>query len=948
MIFDIDGVVLRTASMHEAAWKTMFDQFLSTRAGSARERLGPFTSDDYLRHVDGRARADGVATFLRSRGITLEQGAPSDDPACNTVWGLGNRKNELFLARVREGGVEAYASTVALLGRLRDRGIATAAVSASENAGAMLEAAAVIDLFDARVDGLDARALGLAGKPDPALFLEAARQLGAAPADSVVVEDAEAGVEAGRRGGFGLVVGVDRHRAPLGLRAHGADVVVADLSWFDIDEHGHWSVHPPDQGPVPHVEDDPSWSIHVGDGGRARMNDALLCLADGSFGTRGEGSTGGSRSSPMVLAAGVYRDPDEAQLLEGPLWNRLELVGADHSAGEQRVLNLRSGVLTSVQPCTAGVVTSAWFNSITHAGVMAMRAEGPTGVFQPGPAVRLPPGADGVISDGGGDDDRAWSAVTGSSGAGIAAAASQRRTADSDTTERLERLAAYTSDPYRPPPLDAAFAGLSRAETLGFDQLLAEHRAAWEARWADAEISIDGDPEVELAARFALFHLLSSVADTGEAAVGARGLSGLSYGGHVFWDADVFVLPALVATHPASARAMLEYRLRRLATARRIAASHGRAGARFPWESGRDGDDVTPRFDHDVDGKAIPIRTGEHEEHIVADVAWAAWHYAQWSGDDGFLTGAGRPLIVETAQYWASRVSHDSSGRAHVNGVIGPDEYHEGVDDNAFTNVMARWNLRTAATVIDPGGLARSGPAWEWRRLADELVDGLDGSTGRYEQFRGFDALEPLLISEMAQPPVAADLLLGRDRVQRAQVIKQADVLMAHHLVPDEVAAGSLRANLEFYLPRTAHGSSLSPAIHASLLARAGRVDEGRDLLRLACRLDLDDLTGMTGGGLHLATMGGVWQAIVFGFAGVRARNGELLVDPRLPGDWKRLSIRLRFRGRRVQLVLGSEDIDIVTDGPIRVHLPGRPAEDVTAPGRRFAFRSDRWETRMT
>ena len=228
--------------------------------------------------MDGRARADGVAQFLDSRGIALERGSPGDDPGRDTVWGLGNRKNQLFLARVHDGGVEAYGSTVDLVRRLRSRGIATAAVSASENAGAMLEAAGTGELFDARVDGVDARDLGLAGKPDPALFLEAGRRLGVPPEASAVVEDAEAGVEAGRRGGFGLVVGVDRHRSPEGLLRHGADVVVPDLSWFDIDEHGRWRVSG--------AEDDSAWLVEVGDDVRARPNDALLCLADGRFGTR--------------------------------------------------------------------------------------------------------------------------------------------------------------------------------------------------------------------------------------------------------------------------------------------------------------------------------------------------------------------------------------------------------------------------------------------------------------------------------------------------------------------------------------------------------------------------------------------------------------------------------------------------------------------------------------
>ena len=699
--------------------------------------------------------------------------------------------------------------------------------------------------------------------------------------------------------------------------------------------------------PVPDLED-AAWVIQLGDGVNARRNDALLCLADGRFGTRGEGWAGSSSSSPMVLASGVYRDRDQAQLLEGPLWNRLELEGADPDR-EQFVLNLRSGVLRSVKPCAGGMVTSTWLNSSSRPGVMAMRAEGPLGVIRPSALLQPPSPAEGVGSDGGIDRDRAWSVVTGPSGAAIGAASSQRRiTAADGATETVERLAAYVADGSGPPPLRSAFDALLRAEGAGFDQLLGEQQATWAARWSDVEISIEGDPDIELAVRFAIFHLLSSVADTGEDAVGARGLSGLSYGGHVFWDADVFVLPAVVAMRPQSARAMLEYRLRRLPAARRLAASRGCAGARFPWESGRDGDDVTPRLFRDLDGNVIPIRTGEHEEHIVADVAWAACHYSQWSGDDAFLAGPGRPLIVETAQYWASRVRHDPQGGAHLYGVIGPDEYHEVVDDNAFTNVMARGNLRAAADLIDTTAVDRSDDAHEWRVLADELVDGLDPVSGRYEQFSGFDRLEPLLISELADPPVAADLLLGRDRVKGSQVIKQADVLMLHHLVPDDVAAGSLGPNLDFYLPRTAHGSSLSPAIHASLLARAGRADEAVELLRMACRLDLDDLTGMTGGGLHLATMGGVWQAIVFGFAGVRARDGVLQLDPQLPTSWERLHIKLLFQGRRLQLRLSGEEIDVRTDGPIRVLLPGRAPDVVVAPGRRFVHGADGWEARKT
>ena len=411
---------------------------------------------------------------------------------------------------------------------------------------------------------------------------------------------------------------------------------------------------------------------------------------------------------------------------------------------------------------------------------------------------------------------------------------------------------------------------------------------------------------MQQAIRFALFHLMASVGDTGEAAVGARGLSGPAYRGHVFWDSDVFVLPFLAATHPAAARAMLEYRVRRLPAARELAQSLGRQGARFAWESAADGRDVTPPSARLATGDLVAIRTGELEEHIVGDVAWAAAHYLAWTGDEEFAAGPGRDLFVETARYWASRVRKGRDGQAHIYGVIGPDEYHEPVDDNAFTNVLARWNLRQAAALDGVDEEERT----RWLAIAEALVDGYDRSSGLYEQFAGFFELEPLVIEEIApRRPIAADLLLGAERTAGAQVLKQADVLMLHHLLPDEVAPGSLDPNLDFYEPRTSHGSSLSPAINASVLARAGRYRPALELLEIAARMDLDDLTGSTAGGLHLATMGGLWQALAFGFAGIRPRGDALLVDPRLPKEWNALEFALRFRGRPLRLRLDRDGV---------------------------------------
>ncbi len=235
---------------------------------------------------------------------------------------------------------------------------------------------------------------------------------------------------------------------------------------------------------------------------------------------------------------------------------------------------------------------------------------------------------------------------------------------------------------------------------------------------------------------------------------------------------------------------------------------------------------------------------------------------------------------------------------------------------------MARWNLREAARIAaDAGEFVEE--ARGWSALAGDLVDGYDPATGRYEQFRGYDALEPLLVEQIASPPVAADVLLGHDRVAGSQLIKQPDVLMLHHLIPHEVAIGSLRPNLDFYGPRTAHGSSLSPAITASLLARAGRADDALQMLRWALALDLDDLSGSTAAGLHLATLGGIWQAVLVGFAGVRVRAGVLELDPALPSSWPRLHVRFRCLGRRVRLDLTADTLSVATDATLTVRAFG-------------------------
>ena len=230
LLFDLDGVLTKTARVHFAAWKQMFDGHLRDRARRLGEPFVPFTQTDYNEYVDGRPRADGVRAFLASRGIILPEGTPEDPADAETVAGLGARKNPLFLKLVHEHGVEVYPGSVEYVRAARDAGLRLAVVSSSANCREILAAAGIEDLFEQRIDGVVARERGLRGKPAPDTFLEGARALGVEPARAAVFEDATAGVEAGRAGGFGFVVGVDRVGHAEDLLHHGADIVVTDLS----------------------------------------------------------------------------------------------------------------------------------------------------------------------------------------------------------------------------------------------------------------------------------------------------------------------------------------------------------------------------------------------------------------------------------------------------------------------------------------------------------------------------------------------------------------------------------------------------------------------------------------------------------------------------------------------------------------------------------------------
>ncbi len=785
-------------------------------------------------------------------------------------------------------------------------------------------AAAEAGLTDPKVTS-DAKhvEIGLAGKSDSGRWLmQWLWQRGIAPEQTLIAGD-DLGPFCGLPGGDSSLPGGDGRCTRSSSVGVAPEWVPAGVVWIGGGPETFAAVLEDQiarrrRGELPIVVERPGWTLTIDgvDPALERVHESLLTLGDGRLGTRGSVIAGHSGELATVVMSGVYtRTGAETHLLAAPRWNTISVRDAPPRS-VRRVLDLHAGVLQQQLRSEHGRIDALLLSSLARPSTAALRVRDRSASMQPSRSLAAPPGP---TYEEGQLDGSAWMRIRGRPGSVVTAVHDQLNGTASDQV--LDRIAAYEGVARGAADESAARDRLRRAQGVGFDGLLGEHRRAWASRWEAADVRIDGDPQLQLAVRLAIFHLMASVPDEGEAAVGARGLTGSAYRGHVFWDTDVYVLPMLAATHPRAARAILEYRLRRMPAAIRAARANGRAGAQFPWESAQSGQDVTPKFARDRRGELIQILTGELEEHIVADVAWAAACYIDWTGDQSFAAGPGRELIVQTARWWASRIEVDEHGRGHVRGVIGPDEYHENVDDNAYTNVMARWNLRRASNV--GAELVEDSERRRWLELADAIVDGYEPTTGIYEQFSGFRALEPVLVAEVApQLPVAADALLGHERIGATQLVKQADVLMLHYLVPDEVAAGSLEPNLDFYGPRTTHGSTLSAGVHAALLARSGRLAESLAMLRLAARIDLDDIGHTTAGGMHLAAMGSVWRTFAFGFAGLRPVGDALAIDPVIAPGWEALELGVRFRGSRVRVRIDADDVEVSAHPPVSAVSP--------------------------
>ncbi|GAB7039261.1 MULTISPECIES: glycoside hydrolase family 65 protein [Catenuloplanes] len=434
----------------------------------------------------------------------------------------------------------------------------------------------------------------------------------------------------------------------------------------------------------------------------------------------------------------------------------------------------------------------------------------------------------------------------------------------------------------------AALQERDAAAEAGFDVLADEQCRHLEAFWADADVEIDGDPEVQQAVRFGLFHVLQAGALSVPGPVPAKGLTGNGYDGHTLWDTEIYVLPVLTYTHPEYAERALRWRHHTLGHARDRARELGLSGAAFAWRtiSGPECSGYWP--------------AGTAGLHVNADIAGAVLRYHAATGDETFMREAGRELIDETARLWVS-VSHlDADGVAHIVGVTGPDEYSALMDDNVYTNLMAQQNLRAAA--LDEHSL----------EIADRIAIPYDERHDVHDQSAGFTRLE-----EWNFPGDRFPLMLHHPylNLYRRQVVKQADLVLAMLMRGDVFTPEQKRRNFDYYEARTVRDSSLSAPVQAVLAAETGYLSLAHAYLAEAALLDLRGDGESGGDGLHIAACAGAWMALVMGFGGLRDCGGRLSFAPRLAPGLSRLRFRVRWRRARLTVTVTPGEVTYTARG---------------------------------
>jgi len=488
------------------------------------------------------------------------------------------------------------------------------------------------------------------------------------------------------------------------------------------------------------------------------------------------------------------------------------------------------------------------------------------------------------------------------------------------------------------PAIAAALAEVQEAFSAGFEALMREQRAAFAKKWEQCDVALDGDPAAQHALRYSIFQLLIAAPTKGSGnSIPARALSGQVYKGAVFWDTEMFMFPFFLYTMPETAAELLRYRIRTLPGARDKAKTEGAGyrGAFYAWESQDTGHDACTYFNIGDPLTKRELRTHfrDKQVHISGDVAIAMWEYFKITGDDSLLLDGGAEVIFECARfYYSYAYFKKDKNRYEILDVIGPDEYHERVNNNAFTNLVAKATFEIACQLAAYLGECHArflGDLVNKIAIAQELplfaeasrllhVPEPDIETGIIEQFEGYFGLKDVPVEAVKAQRIHPDEYLGAAQglAVPTQVIKQADVVMMLNLFKDRYPEKIKKANWDYYEPRTEHGSSLSACAYAIVATEFGALDAAYDYFRTTATLDLEAkykvyVGTVFMGGSHPAANGGAWMAVIFGFGGVRAAADRVIIEPKLYNSWTRLAFRIVIKGDSFALTIRHHSVGV-------------------------------------
>lgn len=488
---------------------------------------------------------------------------------------------------------------------------------------------------------------------------------------------------------------------------------------------------------------------------------------------------------------------------------------------------------------------------------------------------------------------------------------------------------------------------LKEAAAAGYDVLLCESAAAWNKLvWENVPVTIHStDPVDQLAIRFAQYHLyVMTPAHDNRMNVAAKGLSGEAYKGHTFWDTEMFILPYFIYSAPEIARSLEEYRFLGLTGAHKKAAANHYEGAQFPWEAAWiDDGEVTPVWGAAdiITGLPIKIWSGFIEQHITADVAFGAWQYYTVTGDQEFMDNCGYELILDTAKFWVSRLEEGTDGLLHINDVVGPDEYKEHVDDNAFTNNMAAWNIRKAMEYAKklkqekPELYAHLAEKLDLPRVEAQWAEKLPRiylpkprEDGVIPQDKTYLSLKQIDLTKYKNQQNIGSIYrdFNQHQICNMQVSKQADIMIMFLLLENQFDLETKRANWNYYEPRTLHDSSLSLSTHTILANDMGDSAMAYDLFRRAAAIDMGPNMKTSDAGIHAASIAGIWQSVVFGFGGVRMLEGRLRIDPKLPKAWSALDFYIYWKGQKLHVEIDKTALkvtNLTATAPVTLSVNG-------------------------